>query len=269
MVYEALGIPAKTKNVEREFRKLGFNNYESRACVALGMYGPLSANQISYKTGIPKTKVYEVMNILMNRGIVGIIDTKPKQYRLVFLSESLNFYINEKKKEFEKKIKEMEYVSDEIKKIIPKLQQNGLPDRMKFISFFEGRKGLVKLWHSLLHKSKSEVLVFCGDGAWIKIDMTRLKALMKKGVDVKIITNNKDKKFIQEIRKKGIKIKYCKTDLRSMIVDKKQIYVSKKFERPSSKTPSGEEEDYSAILTDHKALVESLRELFYIKWKGE
>ncbi len=62
-------------------RTLGLSDYEAQAYLALVAHGPLSAKEVSERTGIPYTKVYEVLRKLEDRGWVDSVEAKPRIYR--------------------------------------------------------------------------------------------------------------------------------------------------------------------------------------------
>lgn len=61
------------KNCERyctTAQKLGFNEYEAKSYVALVKLGPATAYQVSKASGIPRARIYDVLNTLVEKGIV-------------------------------------------------------------------------------------------------------------------------------------------------------------------------------------------------------
>ncbi|MFF2879235.1 TrmB family transcriptional regulator [Gottfriedia sp. NPDC057991] len=54
----------------QQFKKLGFNEYESKSYVSLVKQGPVTAYQVSKDSGIPRARIYDVLGNLVEKGIV-------------------------------------------------------------------------------------------------------------------------------------------------------------------------------------------------------
>ncbi|ABK77454.1 transcriptional regulator [Cenarchaeum symbiosum A] len=57
--------------------EFGLSQYEARAYVALLSMGTASAGELSYRSGLPRTKVYPVLARLQKRGLVSVSEVKP------------------------------------------------------------------------------------------------------------------------------------------------------------------------------------------------
>ncbi|MBT7903753.1 TrmB family transcriptional regulator [Candidatus Woesearchaeota archaeon] len=62
-------------------QQLGFSEYKARAYSELCRFGTLSALELSKKSNIPSSKIYEVMKWLHENGYVSIISQKPLVYK--------------------------------------------------------------------------------------------------------------------------------------------------------------------------------------------
>ncbi|MCM3217031.1 helix-turn-helix domain-containing protein [Niallia taxi] len=57
-------------DIVQQLKKLGFNEYEAKSYVALVKLGPATAYQVSKASGIPRARIYDVLNTLVEKGIV-------------------------------------------------------------------------------------------------------------------------------------------------------------------------------------------------------
>ena len=76
-------------------RKLGLNKYESEAYVALARQGSASAFEISKISGVPFGRIYDSLNVLVMKGLVEVVPSKPKKYKAVNPESALNGLIDE------------------------------------------------------------------------------------------------------------------------------------------------------------------------------
>ncbi|HIJ98997.1 TPA: hypothetical protein H1005_03555 [archaeon] len=95
-------------------QNLGLTEYQSRALIVLFAKRELSAEEICKFSGIPQTKIYQVMNTLRDKELIECTISKPRIYRCAEPLEVLNTLI-------QKVMKRLEWLKnakrDQIKKI--------------------------------------------------------------------------------------------------------------------------------------------------------
>jgi sugar-specific transcriptional regulator TrmB len=68
-------------NIEEELSKLGLSAYQARVYFALASSGPSSVTEIHETSKVPRTKIYEVLEQLANKGAVEIQTGRPMIYK--------------------------------------------------------------------------------------------------------------------------------------------------------------------------------------------
>ncbi|HWO96283.1 MAG TPA: helix-turn-helix domain-containing protein [Bacillus sp. (in: firmicutes)] len=58
------------ENLVQQLKKLEFNEYEAKAYVSLVKQGTVTAYQVSKDSGVPRARIYDVLNNLVEKGIV-------------------------------------------------------------------------------------------------------------------------------------------------------------------------------------------------------
>lgn len=64
----------------RHFKNLNFTEYESKAYLALLQESPLTGYAVAKKSGVPRSKIYEVLESLVIRGDVFVSHGNTPQY---------------------------------------------------------------------------------------------------------------------------------------------------------------------------------------------
>lgn len=72
-----------------EIQKLGFSQYESKAYLSLIQHSPVTGYELSKRSGVPRSMIYEVINKLIDRGAVYTIPSEPIRYTPVPAREFL------------------------------------------------------------------------------------------------------------------------------------------------------------------------------------
>ena len=63
-----------------ELKEIGLTNNEAKAYTALIEHGKLSAAEVSARSGVPYSRIYDVLSSLVNKGLITIIPEKTKKY---------------------------------------------------------------------------------------------------------------------------------------------------------------------------------------------
>lgn len=63
-----------------EFKKVGFSQYEAKAYVTLLQHSPITGYELSKRSGVPRSMIYEVLGKLVDRGAVHQVPSEPIKY---------------------------------------------------------------------------------------------------------------------------------------------------------------------------------------------
>ena len=72
-----MSISDKTK---KSLEKIGLTSYEIKTFSALLKSGEMTASDLSQKSGVPYSKIYEVLGSLEEKGWIGSDDSRPTKY---------------------------------------------------------------------------------------------------------------------------------------------------------------------------------------------
>jgi sugar-specific transcriptional regulator TrmB len=129
--------------------KIGLTEGEARTYIALIELGSSTAGPIVKKSGIAYSNIYDVLNRLIEKGIVSfIIKNKTRQYQAVSPSNLL-LYI-------EKKEKELNVQKEALKKAIPELKKLQEITPKEEAEVFIGEKGLRTCYEKMFENKKPE-----------------------------------------------------------------------------------------------------------------
>jgi len=123
-------------------KDLGLSEYEAKALVTLVNRGDLSAKEISTYSNIPRTSVYDVMNSLLNKGLVESYD-KPIRFKAMDYKELINNLTSRVKKNL-----------DTLEEELPKIESASVEE----IKVYRGDVVLDKI-EELINSSKDKIIV--------------------------------------------------------------------------------------------------------------
>ena len=162
---------------------LGLSKREAKSYLALLELGSTTVGKIIKKTDIPSSKIYEVLDRLMKKGLVSYVIKKHQKHFQASDPEDVLNYAEERKKQFES--------------ILPRLKEKQKSAKEpQSVEMFEGKKAVFKVIYNLIEKSKKgdEYLSFSvgeeHDDPEIVRFYTNLTWRRKgKGLRIKVLTN--------------------------------------------------------------------------------
>ncbi len=137
-----------TAVIPETLQELGLNRRESICYIALLELGSSKIGAIVKRTGIPSSKIYEILEKLVHRGLVSYVKiVKIKHYQASDPKALLN-YIDEKRKKVEE--------------ILPQLLLKQKFSKRQSVEMFEGQKALFSLFTDLIKdaKAREQYLIF-------------------------------------------------------------------------------------------------------------
>lgn len=126
-----------------EIQKLGFSQYESKAYVALLQNSSVTGYELSKRSGVPRSMIYEVINKLVDRGAIYTVPSEPIKYCPVpakVLLKRLRRNIDNSFEFLEQSLASLGYVSD-----------------LDVISHISGNENVINEIYSIIDDSKQEL----------------------------------------------------------------------------------------------------------------
>ena len=245
-----MSVSDKTK---KSLENIGLTSYEIRSYTTLLKEGEINASEISEKSGVPYSKIYEVLGILEEKGWIGSDDSRPTKYFAKSPTTALETTKQSAENEF---LKNRSVILTELTSLYEKSGTSEKPD----IWVISGAMNIVAKIMELVENCRSEVLIAIPQAGEeiVKQSLPKLRQLNEKGVKITILTSDKlDKESVKSIsRIAKIKIKSGLFG-GGIISDKRYVVILMGPEISGSKTT-----DIVAIWADHAGLAGFAKEYF-------
>jgi sugar-specific transcriptional regulator TrmB len=88
----------KVSDILAFLQNLGLTEYEAKTYSTLSVGGPMKAGNISKESGVPQSKVYWILDDLIEKQLVEVAEGKPKEYKAVPPAIALSRLIEEREK---------------------------------------------------------------------------------------------------------------------------------------------------------------------------
>jgi len=191
-------------------RKIGLTESEIKVYLALIKLGTSSKGNIIKESKIAPSKIYEITDKLIDKGLCSIILKNGIKHFMGASPTRIRDYLSKKQEEISQEEKELE-------KIMPRLQShyNKMPKGVK-VEVFIGWKGMETVYVSLLgiaKRGKEVNIIGAGTGKKeekLELFYTRYgRIAFRKGLKIKAIFNENARNYIKKIEK-NIKKTYNK-----------------------------------------------------------
>ena len=245
-----MSVSDKTK---KSLENIGLTSYEIRSYTTLLKEGEINASEISEKSSVPYSKIYEVLGTLEEKGWIGSDDSRPTKYFAKSPTTALETTKQSAENEF---LKNQSVILTELTSLYEKSGTSEKPD----IWVISGAMNIVAKIMELVENCRSEVLIAIPQAGEeiVKQALPKLRQLNEKGVKITILTSDKlDKESVKAIsRIAKIKIKSGLFG-GGIISDKRYVVILMGPEISGSKTT-----DIVAIWADHAGLAGFAKEYF-------
>lgn len=177
---------------------IGLNLYERRLWVALLAKGVATAGELSEIANVPRSRTYDVLQTLADRGFVIVQTSKPLKYVAISPDEALDKVKENLKRDLNQKTERIDKLKSsslirELKEIHKKGLQLVSPEDLT--GALKGRYAVLQQMDSMLKNASSSVDIVTtpsGLNELFENHISVLKKLKEKGVKIKIAAKTDD-----------------------------------------------------------------------------
>ena len=245
-----MSISDKTR---KSLDKIGLTSYEIRTFSSLLKAGEITASDLSQKSGVPYSKIYEVLGSLEEKSWVGSDDSRPTKY----FAKSPATALDATKQRLDTEFKENQNVV--LNELIPLYEKSGTSERPD-IWVLSGTVNIASKILEMVESCKNEVLIALPKASedLVKQALPKLRLLHDKRVDITILTSDSmDKDSLKAISRVA-KVKVKKGLFGGGIISDKRYVVILLGPEAGDTTSS----DIVAIWADHPGLAGFARVYF-------
>ena len=239
--------------VKKSLEKVGLTSYETRSYTCLVNNGELNASELSHKSGVPYSKIYEVLGTLEQKGWIGSDDSRPTKY----MAKSPSTALETTKQNFDS-----EFSNDQnniLSELVPMYEKSGTSEKPD-IWFISGVINIVSKIMEMVEGCREEILIAVPQAGEeiVKQALPKLRQLHDKGIEITILTSDSlDKESLKSIcRVANVKVKEGLFG-GGIISDKRYVVILLGPEISSSASS-----EIVAIWADHSGLAGFAREYF-------
>ncbi|MFH1802195.1 MAG: helix-turn-helix domain-containing protein [archaeon] len=210
-------------------KKLGLTKYEISIYKALLKNKKLNAKELSEQSKVPPTAVYPNLNSLKEKRLIQKIDGDPAVFEILSPKAAINNLVTQRKKSL------AALETKAIKEATSLLSETPTTKEKEIIKLTKGKAFSSEIYDEAIKKVNKTLYTF--GWRFNKVGnryeyLRKLKSIVKKGIDVRIIVTGDYKKNIELIeayKKEKIKLRFYKSDNFSiLVIDGKECKITLK-----------------------------------------
>ncbi|QGA54154.1 TrmB family transcriptional regulator [Sulfolobus sp. E5-1-F] len=179
--------------LENNLRKLGFSVYESKVYLTLLNLCNSTMKELSENAKIPYQKVYEVVRSLEDKGLVKVIEGRPKKVKLIDPSISLKVYRD-------KVVSELDYI---IRNIISLWNEKRKREADRSLHI-KGKKTVMRVIRELAEKSGKMKVVWDILPEWLVTILKNYRGNLTLITSSNNLSLNAEIKYVRNVKSKFI-----------------------------------------------------------------
>jgi len=242
------------REIIETLKSFQLSDYESRTYANLVLMGPAKASIISRQSNIPRSKIYEVLNNLVDKSLVEVMGGRPVEFKAVTPEVALKNLLEKRETEILEQKRKIETLSNFLK---PVSKEKEVMEGV-WTSKEGGWKDFVNRVTEMFDRSNEYIYVITRDFTWSSKQAESLKKCVSRGVKIRTVAMKIDDSNYYRAKwyhSNGVEIRLFKTDVhpRLILIDGKEVLM--RLDRNPIKRESF---SFTSIWSRDPALVKAL-----------
>ncbi len=256
----------KINNLIKELTDIGLTEYEAKVYVNLLKRDSFTATEIASASGVPRSKVYEILKQLCEKSFVTEILGRVKKYTAVCPEEGFAILKKQQEEAFHKKNKQMTKLSKQLLEFYGNREDSNGP--LDYIQVYRDKRAINSKILSMMEAAKEEVLFFNKSPYISRIEDNKSGLeLMERGIDVRSIYEMSDSsnpsfnEAMLAFHQAGEKIMIVPTlPLKMAVFDRSSVLLMLLDKLPESSA-------FTTMIIEHKDLANMFISIFDFFWE--
>lgn len=252
-------------------QQLGLNAYESRTYLVLLGHPRFKAMEAAARANVPRQKIYEVLDSLLEKGFAEVLHEKTKSFSAVEPSVAIPAYLTRKEREFTEQIHEQQAQGARVIRDLEKLYASGISERanLDYLRIINEAAQTAGHYREMLEAATEEYLEFARPPYAVDpLDEQLVRDACARGVRIRLLIephHEMTEHYRQRLREYaavGVEIREApELPMKLALFDGKQGILA-------LLDPLTTRESWTAIRFDHPGFATAMRELFASRWQA-
>lgn len=261
-------LPAEYQLNWRKLQQVGLNAYEARSYIVLMGHARFKALELAGRAHVPRQKIYEVLDSLVEKGFAQVVQDKTKLFSAVDPSLAIPGFVARRGKALQFEQLEQERLAclliQDLREIFQEGQ--GREDALEFLSLVNDSAQAAVHYRRMLEAASREYAEFCRYPFEADpLNDQHLKDAAGRGVNCRLLVEAAppDEAYaerLEDYRKHGVMVRFCdRLPLKLALIDDRRGLLT--LLDPVKATPL-----WRSVVFEHGGFAEAMSKLFESYW---
>lgn len=252
-------------------QQLGLNAYESRTYLVLLGHPRFKAMEAASRANVPRQKIYEVLDSLLEKGFAEVLHEKTKSFSAVEPSLAIPAYLARKERELSEQLQEQQLKAKQVVQVLEQLYAGSIGERanLDYLRIINEAEQTAGHYREMLESSAEEYLEFARPPYAVDpLDEQLVRDACARGVRIRLLMEPHHemeehyRRRLHEYAAIGVEIREApELPMKLALFDGKQGILA-------LLDPLTTRQSWTAIRFDHAAFAMAMRELFTLRWEA-
>jgi sugar-specific transcriptional regulator TrmB len=252
----------------RRLQQIGLNAYEARSYLVLVGHPRFKALELAARAHVPRQKIYEVLDSLVEKGFALVVQEKTKLFSAVEPTLAIPGYLSRKRKVLEQELTEHSRAAAALIEDLSSAYSEGQGDRgtLDFLRIVSDPSQTATQYRRMLAEVQHEYLEFSRPPYAVDpLDEQLVKQARLRGVRCRLLLeagalDNDHRRRLQEDAQAGVEVRLVDSlPMKLALFDCRQGMIA--LLDPVITRPT-----WTAVIFDHAGLGEAMKHLFDDRW---
>jgi sugar-specific transcriptional regulator TrmB len=253
----------------RRLQQLGLNAYEARSYLVLLGHPRFKALELAARARVPRQKIYEVLDSLVEKGFAQVIQEKTKLFSAVDPELAIPAWLERKRRAQEQELNEQSRQAAELVEQLKAAcaQSQGGGGTLEYLRIVGDPAQIAAQYRRMLQEARSEYLEFSRPPYAVDpLDERLVKEAAQRGVQCRLLIQSgtldeEHRRRLEEYRAAGVEIRQAASlPMKLAVFDGTRGLIA--LLDPVVTRPA-----WTAVVFDHPALGEAMQGLFEDRWR--
>jgi len=267
---------AREQPSELEFRRfwqrlqaLGLNAYEARSYLVLVGHPRFKALELAARAHVPRQKIYEVLDSLVEKGFASVIQDRTKLFSAVPPEQALSAYLSRRTHALEAELVEQSKAASALLSDLATAYTQGQEGRgtLDFLRLVNDPGQTAGQFRAMLAAARTEYLEFSRPPYAVDpLDAEQILQACARGVRCRLIVergtlDSAHQRFLAEYENAGVQIRQIdKVPMKMAVMDGRCGLLA--LVDPVTTKPA-----WTAVVFEHEGMAEAMKSLFEDYWR--
>lgn len=267
-----LGDLASVADFERlwpRLQQLGLNAYEARTYLVLLGHPRFKAMEAAAHASVPRQKIYEVLDSLLEKGFAEVLQEKTKSFSAVEPSIAIPGYLARKERDFAEQLRESRAQASQVIDALEVLCETGIAERgnLDYVRLFNETAQTAMHFRSMLEGAQRDYVEFAkAPYAVDPLEEQLVKQARARGLRIRLLIERHHelsdhyRERLREYAEAGVEIREAdELPMKLALFDGQRGILA-------LLDPLTTKQSFTSVWFDHKGFGDAMSELFDSRW---